>query len=102
MVIELSDMEFEHRVSDGISFVKIWSPVCQPCKMYKGIFEAFSSKHEDIQCYSVNAFECPNVITQFKAKQAPTTLVLKDGELITMQSGVIPMDELESLIPTDL
>ena len=99
MVVELSDMEFNQRVGDGISFVKVWSPTCQPCKMYKNIFEDFASKNEDIQCYAVNAFECPAVVTQFSLKRVPVTLIIKNGELMSKKEGVLQVDELEANIP---
>lgn len=86
--------EFDRLVENGVTFVKITSPTCGPCKSYKPVFEKFAAENPDVKCCSIDASELPEVPALLGVRRVPTTLVMKNGVAEIRLDGVQSIEAL--------
>lgn len=67
---------------------------CQPCKRFEPILSAFAEKH-GIPVQHVDIEEQPDLATAYDIRSVPTTLVIKDGEVVKTINGAMPTPVLE-------
>ena len=77
-----------------IKFSASW---CGPCKVMKPHFEKFKSEYEgEVEVVDVDVDEDPETAQNFNVRNIPTTLFVKDGEVIHKAVGVLTYDKLKS------
>ena len=94
----LTTLDFQDNIEDGISLVKFWASFCGPCKRYAPTFEQFASDNSDVKCFSVDAETEQELCTEFNVSSIPVTLLFKDGELKQTKNGILTKDQLIELI----
>jgi thioredoxin 1 len=96
--MDLTSIDFQDNIEDGISLVKFWASWCGPCKRYAPIFDSFAEENPDIKCFSVDAESEQDLCTEFDVSSIPVTLLFKHGEHITTKNGILTKDQLSELI----
>ena len=94
----LTTLDFQDNIEDGISLVKFWASWCGPCKRYAPTFDKFAEENSDVKCFSVDAETEQELCTEFNVSSIPVTLLFKDGELRKTKNGILTKDQLIELI----
>ena len=80
---------FNAAVSSGkpvvVDFNATW---CGPCKMIAPIFEELAEQYADrAEFFSVDVDECEDLAINFKVRNIPPLLFIKNGEVVSKQVG---------------
>lgn len=81
-----------------ITILDFYADWCSPCRTYTPIITKFGEENEDVSIGKVNIEHNQGLAQQYGVRAIPTTVILKDGQLITKVSGVIPSLKLSELI----
>ena len=71
---------------------------CGPCQMLKPTIEEFEKAHPEIKVTSVNIDEDEELAEKYGVSGIPCLVVLKDGEEVRREVGVLPLKKLETLV----
>lgn len=71
---------------------------CGPCQMMKPTIEEFEKAHPEVKVTSVNIDENEEMAEQYRVSSIPCLVVLKDGEEVKRDVGVMPLKKLEKLV----
>lgn len=97
--MHLTKSNFLENVKNGVSFIKLSSPSCVPCKNYKASFTEFSAKNPKIKCFEVDASKELEISGSFGIRTVPVTIIMVDGKEVNRRNGVLTVQTLEALIP---
>lgn len=75
-----------------------WAPWCAPCKQFGPIFEEVAGRHSDVVFAKVNADDNPGAIERFGVKSIPTVVILKGGEPVYNEAGVMNDLSFDTLV----
>ena len=78
-----------------IDFYADW---CGPCQMMKPVLEQFEAEHPELKVTRVNIDEEEELAEKYGVSTIPCFVVLKDGEEVAREVGVMPAKKLEKLI----
>jgi|TARA_Y100000389_G_scaffold169148_1_gene175197 thioredoxin 1 len=102
MNLEITDSEIDNLLSKGgITVLDFWAPWCGPCKSYGPIIEGFAKDNEsrsDLHIRKINVDENPVMAQKHGIRSIPTTIIFKDGQLITKVPGVIQKNKLDEFV----
>ena len=102
MVIEITSLEQYNELKEkGTLVIDFWAPWCGPCKMYKPVFTKVSEEGvEGVTFATLNIDEevGEEIAQEFGVTGIPYTALLKDGEMVADQSGVMMKDQLVDFI----
>lgn len=71
---------------------------CGPCQMLKPTIEKFEKAHPEVKVTSVNIDEDEELAEKYGVSGIPCLVVLKDGEEVRREVGVMPLKKLEKLV----
>jgi thioredoxin 1 len=84
---------------DKIVIIDLWAVWCGPCKMFAPIFEKLQQEYfNDFIFAKVNVDENPSIAQFFGVTAIPTTLFIKNGELVRKFVGVMNYDTLKQIL----
>jgi thioredoxin 1 len=97
--MELNLMNFQDTIDEveGYALVKFWASWCGPCKRYAPIFDKFAEENPTVKCFSIDAEKEQGLCEEYGVSSIPVTLVFKNGELVTKQSGILSAEKLSEL-----
>jgi thioredoxin 1 len=99
MELNITDSDVDKVLSEGgITILDFWAPWCGPCKMYGPIVEQFATDNPEVGVYKINVDENPVVAQKHGIRSIPTTIIFKDGQLITKVPGVIQREKLKEFV----
>ena len=75
-----------------------WADWCVPCRIASPIVEEIADETASVKVGKVNVDEQPELVEIFNIMAMPTVIVLKDGSVTSIVSGVRPKDTLLDLI----
>lgn len=78
--------------------VDFWAPWCGPCQMLLPVIEELAEQVSDAKICKINVDEQPNLAEEYQVMTIPTLAVFKNGKLVKQSVGVIPKDQILSLI----
>lgn len=86
-----------------IEVIKFGAEWCGPCRMYAPILENLKEKYDaqipaNVSIMSIDIDENPDLASQYNIRNVPTTVFIKDGNLISKKVGVIQAKEFEDII----
>ncbi|MBR3269716.1 thioredoxin [Candidatus Saccharibacteria bacterium] len=71
---------------------------CGPCQMLKPTIEEFEKAHPEVKVTSINIDEEDELAEKYEVSSIPCLVVLKDGEEIKREVGVMPLKKLEKFV----
>lgn len=100
MVKTITTENFEQEVMQNEKTVVLdfWASWCGPCRMFTPIIEQFAEDNPDVAVGKVNIDEQPALTEKFNIMSVPTLVIMKGGEVVKKNLGVIRKEEIEALI----
>jgi thioredoxin-like negative regulator of GroEL len=89
MVKFITDSELAVLEGSGVKVIKFGSEGCEPCVRFAPTFESVAAEYADrIQFFSM-AYDasCMKALRQFDVRSIPTTVVLRNGEVVERMRG---------------
>jgi len=71
---------------------------CGPCQMMKPTMTEFEKVHPEVKVTSVNIDEQEELAGKYGVSSIPCIVMLKDGEEIMREVGVMSMKKLEKML----
>lgn len=96
--MEINTKELKEKIDNGeqvmVAFTASW---CQPCKMYKPIFQKLS-ENTDVPMYLMDVEQNSNYVIELGVRAVPTTKMFNNGGEVYSKSGIISESELKNII----
>lgn len=91
----LSDVSDEQALGrPGLSVIDFWAGWCGPCRTMAPQFERAAGLRPQYHFAKVDVDAAPELAARFGIRSIPTLAVLRDGELVAMQAGVLGAEQL--------
>jgi thioredoxin len=101
-----TDDTFADAVIDGLTVVDFWAAWCGPCRAMAPQFERAAKLRPQYRFAKVDVDAEPELAGRYGIRSIPTLMVLRDGEPVAAQAGVIPaqplVEALDRLTPAGI
>jgi len=104
-VFTATDQNLETDVikNSGLTMVDFWAEWCGPCKALGPTIDALADQYSGrVKVFKLNVDENPDAAQRFRIRGIPTTLFLKNGEIVDQLVGNQPKDSFASTIEKHL
>ena len=71
---------------------------CGPCQMLNPTIEEIEKAHPEIKVKSINIDEEEELAEKYGVSSIPCLVVMKDGEEVRREVGVMPLKKLEKFV----
>lgn len=79
--------------------LKFWAPWCGPCRMYAPTFDKVAEKYEgQVEFVSINVDEDQESANEFRVRNIPFTVLVKEDGTQIPKVGVLSENDLEELV----
>ncbi|HBT80146.1 MAG: thioredoxin [Selenomonas sp.] len=82
----------------GTVLLDFWASWCGPCRMLSPILDQVAAEHSEIKLGKINVDEQPELAQQFDVMSIPTLVVYKNGQKVNEAVGLMPKEQVESLL----
>ena len=99
-VIKVNSDEFRtHQSADLPLVVDFWASWCGPCQQYGPHFEqAAKQLPYDVQFLKISTETEPHLAQQYAVRSIPTTMLIKSGQEVARQAGVMSTPQLQQWV----
>jgi thioredoxin 1 len=96
----MNNLKKEEKMIEVIKFGADW---CGPCKMFAPILEKIkqyydSNPESNIDIKSIDIDVDPELASQYNIRSVPTTVFIKEGNVVLKKVGVINADQFDEII----
>lgn len=83
-------------ITEGKCVLKFYTNSCESCKEYEPIFDEFIERYDGakMKVAKINANENQELAQKFRIGKVPTTLFIKDGDIVSRKVGPLPYDRI--------
>lgn len=101
MVKTITAENFEQEVVHSAKTVVLdfWASWCGPCRMFTPIIEKFAEDNPEVMVGKVNVDEQSSLAERFSIMGVPSLVILKDGQVVKKNTGVITKEAIEAMLP---
>lgn len=78
----------------GLTVIDFWAAWCGPCRAMAPQFEQAASLRPQYRFAKVDVDAEPGLAAHYAIRSIPTLMVLRDGEPIAAQAGLVGADQL--------
>lgn len=78
--------------------VDFWAAWCGPCKMLSPVVDGVAETASGFKVAKVNVDEQQELAVRYGVSSIPTLVVFKNGEEVNRSVGLIPKDQVLSLV----
>jgi thioredoxin 1 len=99
-VLEIDQDSFEATLKANPKLVvDCWAEWCGPCRMMGPVIDQLAKDHEGKVTFAkLNVDESPKVAQSHRIMAIPTLLFFKDGKVVDQIVGLVPKEEIESVL----
>ncbi|MDO5401843.1 MAG: thioredoxin [Eubacteriales bacterium] len=99
-VVSVNERNFEEEVlkSDKPVLMDIWAPWCGPCMMLGPIVEEVAEENDSFKVVKLNCDDSPSIAQKYGVVSIPTLLVFNNGKEVKRSVGLIPKEQVVSLM----
>ena len=91
--------KLKNEFNDKIIIIDFWAVWCSPCKMFAPIFEKLQQEYnQDFIFAKINVDENPLIAQSFGISSIPTTIFLKDSQLLRKFVGVMNYNTFKQVL----
>jgi thioredoxin len=90
----LTDATFADAVKEGITVIDFWAAWCGPCRAMAPQFERAAQLRPQYRFAKVDVDAESQIAGRYAIRSIPTLMVLRDGEPVAAQAGLIPAEPL--------
>lgn len=101
LVKHVDDSSFEKVVlSSPIPvLVDFWAPWCNPCKTLAPTVGKIAEENKGrLLVCKLNVDDSPETAAKYGIRGIPTIILFKNGKLVNQVTGVVPKDQIDSMI----
>ena len=100
MIVKLTNDNYEQEVlqAQGTVVVDFYADWCGPCKMQSPIIDELAEERTDVKFCKLNTDEAVAVAIQNGISAIPTIMIVKNGEIVFKEAGLMSKAELLSQI----
>ncbi|MEO9309392.1 MAG: thioredoxin [Nitrososphaera sp.] len=88
-VVDLSSLNFDQTISQGLVLVDFWAEWCGPCRLMHPVFERMAKKYRHIRFARVNVDLNQDIAMRFGVQAIPTFIMFKDGQPVERMMGAV-------------
>ncbi len=97
--IHVTNQNFEEVVAtDKTVLLDFFATWCGPCKMVAPILEEIATEHPEYVIGKIDVDKEQELAAKFGVMSIPTLVVMKEGEVKTIQAGARPKAQILSLL----
>jgi thioredoxin 2 len=75
--------------------VDFWATWCAPCRMVSPALEQLARERAgELKLVKIDCDAAPKLVERFSVQAVPTLLVMRNGQILSRQSGAAPLDAL--------
>jgi thioredoxin 2 len=75
--------------------VDFWATWCAPCRMVSPALEQLARERAgELKLVKIDCDAAPKLVERFSVQAVPTLLVMRNGQILSRQSGAAPLDPL--------
>jgi len=101
--LELTNVDFDSTIKEGVTLVDFWAEWCGPCLMMHPKIDELAAEYEGKATIArVDVDSEGELANKFQVQSIPTLLVFKDGEIADRFIGVTPKDALAAALDAAL
>jgi thioredoxin 1 len=94
-ILQLTEQTFDQAIAKpGITVVDFWAEWCPPCRAMAPQLDRAARLRPQYRFAKVDVDAEPALATRFAVRSIPTLVVLRDGEPVAAEAGVVAADAL--------
>ena len=97
--ITSENFEAEVLKSDKVVLIDFFATWCGPCRMVSPIIDEIAEENEDIVVGKVDVDQEAALAGRFQVYSIPTLVVMKDGKVLTQQTGAKSKEQILKMLP---
>lgn len=92
-IIRIGDLPELGRLAGGATLLQFSTEVCAPCAATRRVLGSIASEHANVRHVDVDLTHRPDLASQFRILQTPTTLILDGSGVVRARIGGAPRRE---------